>query len=296
MAEYQPLICYDTYHDFGAKTLLSYTGNYGASSDAKSLPANNTCAVDLQQGLAILTGHPNVAPFISKQLIQHLVTSNPTPDYVARVSTVFTNSGGDLGKVVTAILTDTQATTGTIPAQYPAYVFGKAREPLLKLTALWRYYGAASTSGLYIYNSPQSNYSERPQGANSVFNYYSPTYLPPGELGDGGLFGPQFQIMGESSVVTTANDLTNRLNAYVGNSGNTTTTIAINLSFLNGLAGNATTLVDQINHDLLYGRMSATTKSYLVAEVNSIAATNPLGRTQAALQLVLASPEFAIQK
>jgi len=296
VAEYQPLVCYDTYHDFTAKTLLSYTGNYGTGSDAKSVPANNPCATDLQQGLTILTNHPNVAPFISRQLIQHLVTSNPTPDYVARVSTVFTNSGGDIGQVVTAILTDTQAMTGAIPAQYSAYVFGKAREPLLKLTALWRYYGAASQNGLYAYTSPQGSYAERPQGANSVFNFYSPTYLPPGEVGDAGLFGPQFQIMSESSVVTTANDLTNRLNAYVGNSGNTASTIAINLSYLNGLASNPGALVDQVNHDLLYGQMGATTRTYIVNFVTSMSATNPLARTQATLQLVLASPEFAIQK
>lgn len=295
-AEYQPLTCYDKYHDFGAKSLLSYTGNYGANSDAKTLPANLPCASDLQQGLAVLVNHPNVAPFISRQLIQQLVTSNPTPAYVARVSAVFNASGGDLGKVVTAVLTDNEALTGTIPSQYPNLVFGKAREPLLKLTALWRYYGAASTSGLYTFPNPQSNYAERPEGASSVFNFYSPSYLPPGELGDSGLFGPQFQILSETSTISTANDLASRVGAYKGNPKNTASTIAIDLDGLNALAGNVDTLIEQINHDLLYGQLSTTSHTAIASAVNQVPASNALGRTQTALQLVLASPEFAIQK
>ncbi|MBS0590744.1 MAG: DUF1800 family protein [Proteobacteria bacterium] len=295
-AEYQPLVCYAIYHDFGAKTLLSYTGNYGANSDAKSVPANLSCNDDLTQALAILVNHPNVAPFISRQLIQQLVTSNPTPAYIARISAVFNRSGGDLGQVVTAILTDYEALTGTISPQYPNIVFGKAREPLLKLTALWRYYGAASTSGLYSFNSPQNSYGERPMGASSVFNFYSPNYLPPGELGDSGLFGPQFQIMSEAATLSTANDLTSRLSAYTGNSKNTSTTIAINLNGLIALAGNPAILVQQINHDLYYGQMSAATANSIANAVNQIAASNTLGRAQTALQLALVSPEFAIQK
>ena len=296
VAEYQPLVCYDLYHDFGAKTLLSYTGNYGANSDAKSVPANLSCSDDLKQALAILVNHPNVAPFISRQLIQQLVTSNPTPGYTARVSAVFTASGGDLGQVVAAILTDREALTGAIAPQYPNIVFGKAREPLLKLTALWRYYGATSSSGLYAFNSPQTSYVERPLGASSVFNFYAPDYLPPGELGDSGLLGPQFQIMSEASTLSTANDLTNRLGAYVGNAKNTATTIAINLNGLNALAGNPGALVQQINHDLFYGQMGSATANSITNAVSQISASNALGRSQTALQLALVSPEFAIQK
>lgn len=296
VAEYQPLTCYDNYHDFGAKTLLSYSGNYGANSDAKALPASLSCADDLRQGLAILVGHPNVAPFISRQLIEHLVTSNPTPAYITRVTTAFNASGGDLGQVVAAILTDREALTGTIPAQYPNIVFGKAREPLLKLTALWRYYGAASTSGLYTFPSPQSSYVERPGGASSVFNFYSPNYLPPGELGDAGLFGPQFQILSESSTLSTANDLTARLGAYTGNTKNTAATIAIDLTALMALAGDANALVERVNHDLFYGRMGTATKASLAGAVGLMPASDTLGRTQTALQLALVSPEFAIQR
>ena len=297
VAEYQPLVCYDTYHDFGAKTLVSYTGNYGSNSDALGVPANNACATDVQQGLAILVNHPNVAPFISKQLIQRFVTSNPTPAYVARVSAVFSASGGNLSEVVTAILTDTEALSGTIPAQYAAnYTFGKAREPLLKLTALWRYYHAAASVGLYTFSSPQNAYVERPQGASSVFNFYSPSYAPPGEVNDVGLVGPEFQIINESTVATTANDLTSRSNAYVGNSSNKAETIAIDISTLTAIAGDSNALTDQINHDLMYGSMSAPMKASLIKMINTISGTSVTTRAQAALQLTLISPEFAIQK
>jgi len=297
VAEYQPLVCYDAYHDFGAKTLISYSGNYGTNSDALGVPANNSCAADLQQGLAILVNHPNTAPFISKQLIQRLVTSNPTPAYVGRVSAVFASSGGDLSKVVTAILTDSEALSGTLPAQYAAtYSFGKAREPLLKLTALWRYYHAAASVGLYTFNNPQNGYAERPLGASSVFNFYSPFYAPPGEIADSGLVAPEFQIINESTVAASANDLTARSNAYVGNSGNKPETIAIDLSSLTAIANDANAMADQINHDLLYGRMSAAMKASLVKMINAIPATSAVTRAQAALQLTLISPEFAIQK
>jgi len=118
--------------------------------------------------------------------------------------------------------------------------------------------------------------------------------------GFGGLFGimptPEFQIINESTVAASANDLTARSNAYVGNSGNKPETIAIDLSSLTAIANDANAMADQINHDLLYGRMSAAMKASLVKMINAIPATSAVTRAQAALQLTLISPEFAIQK
>jgi hypothetical protein len=175
-------------------------------------------------------------------------------------------------------------------------VFGKAREPLLKLTALWRYYGAAATDGLYAFPNPQKNYGERPLGAPSVFNFYLPDYLPPGELADAGLFGPEFQIENESTVVSTANDLTLRTNNYVGNPTNDDTTVAIDLSPLVALASTPASLVAALDHDLMYGGMSDAMTSTLTDMVAALPANNPTGRATGALQVLLASPEFAIQK
>jgi hypothetical protein len=131
-----------------------------------------------------------------------------------------------------------------------------------------------------------------------VFNFYLPDYLPPGELADTGLFAPEFQIESESAVVTTANDLTFRANAYVGNASNTAGTIAIDLSTLFALANDPAALVGQVNHDLMYGSMSSAMQTTLVSMVGLIpyTVTSPQPRVTALLQVVLISPEFAIQK
>lgn len=295
-ADYLPMVCSEQYHEEGGETVLD---NQAAAGGA------NSCESDLQAGLHAIANHQNIAPFISRQLIQRFVTSNPTPDYIQRIATVFSNSNGDLGQVISAVLLDTQARTGTLPAQYtqPAqnYVFGKAREPLLKLTALWRYYQAAAQNGLYAFNNPQTNYLQRPLGSSSVFNFYLPDYLPPGELGQPvtgvAQYGPEFQIINESSAISTSNDLTQRINQYVGNPNNTTATIAVNLAPLINDAGNAQTLVNDLNHDLLYGSMSAAMNTSLVSMLGKLpAATTPTARVIATLQVLLASPEFAIQK
>ncbi|MEP7042689.1 MAG: DUF1800 family protein [Dokdonella sp.] len=300
-ADYQPMICYDTYHDEAdAKTLLSYTGNYGDDSDAYTLPAHNGCENDLAQGLEILARHPNVAPFISRQLIQRFTTSNPTPAYIARVAAVFADNGqgiyGDLGAVIKAILLDPEARYDA-QSPPPPYVFGKAREPLLKLTALYRYYNAAAADGLYAVTPGDFQaYLQTPLGAPSVFNFYLPDYRPPGELGDAGLYGPEFQITNESSAFSTANDLRSRANDYLGNPANTNATIAIDVRGLQALAANPAALVAQLDHDLMVGAMSAHMQTTLTTMLAQLPVDDPAGRVSAALQVLLASPEFAIQK
>ena len=289
-ADYEPLVCYEIYHDESEKVLLD---NEIAPGGADS------CEPDLDAGLAAIEHHANVAPFVSRQLIERFTSSNPSPDYIERVASVFVDDGhgvyGNLGAVVVAVLTDPEARYGAAPPPAP-YVFGKAREPLLKLTALWRYYGAAAADGLYSLPNPQKNYAERPLGAPSVFNFYLPDYLPPGELADAGLFGPEFQIMNESTVVSTANDLTLRTNNYVGNPTNDDTTVAIDLAPLVALASTPSSLVAALDHDLMYGGMSDAMASTLTDMIAALPANNPTGRATGALQVLLASPEFAIQK
>lgn len=298
-ADYLPLVCYETYHDNAhAKALLSDTGNYGATSDAHVLPAGNGCADDLAEGLAIISHHPNVAPFISRQLIQRFTSSNPSPDYIGRVAATFADDGngvyGDLGAVITAVLRDPEARYGAAPPPAPR-VFGKPREPLLKLTALYRYYHAAAANGRYAFPNGQA-YLQVPLGAPSVFSFYLPDYLPPGELGDAGLYGPEFQITNESSVFGLANDLRTRASAYLGNPANDADTIAIDLHELAALAANPSALVAQLDHDLMYGAMSAHMRATLATMVGALPAGDPDGRVSAALQVLLASPEFSIQK
>lgn len=288
IADYLPMYCYESHHDETQKTVLD--------GHIVNNPVPN-CNPDIVQLLGIISNHPNVAPFISRQLIERLTSSNPTPAYIARVAAVFLNNGhsvyGDLGAVAQAILTDAEAQPGAAIAA--PYVFGKAREPLLKLTAFWRYYSAAAKDGNFNF-SPAKNYGQAPLDSPSVFNFYLPDYLPPGEMADAGLFGPEFQIAGESTVVSTANDLTQRANAYVGSSQVTKSTIAVDLSSLIALADDPPSLVNQVNHDLMYGNMSAAMNARLVTMVNDLPSTNAAARVTGLLQVVLASPEFSIQK
>jgi uncharacterized protein (DUF1800 family) len=294
-AMWMPMSCYEDHHDEGTKTTVDgiVIDNPVPNCDQ----VDPTSKGDIKQLINVLANHHNTAPFISRQLIERLVTSNPSPQYIQRVVNVFNDNGhglyGDIGAVVAAILTDPEATTGV--ASSTTVVFGKLREPLLKLTALWRYYGAAAPDGSYLIAGPFQKYGESPLESPSVFNFYLPDYLPPGEMADAGLFGPEFQISGESSVVSVANDLTQRANQYVGASGNGDSTVAINIASLVALATDPAALIDQLNHDLMYGGMSTAMRATMIDLVTAVS-TDPTKRVTSALQVLLASPEFSIQK
>ena len=180
------------------------------------------CDSGLNAAIDLLFNEPNTAVMVSRQLIQRLVSSNPTPDYIERVANVFANNGsgvrGDLRAVVTAILMDPEARQ---PVALNGVNAGKPREPMLKLVQLWRSFGAVSGDtnpngyrrwarlGAPCGNSsgPQCAYGQRPLGAPSVFNFYEPDFQVPGEIADLGLFSPEFQIVNESSSILAANDL-----------------------------------------------------------------------------------------
>jgi uncharacterized protein (DUF1800 family) len=292
IADYLPMFCYESHHDEASKSVID--GNLIDN------PAPN-CGSDIAQLLTILSDHPNVAPFISRQLIERFTTSNPTPAYIERIANVFADNGhgvyGDLGAVIKAILTDPEAQYGAVSPPMPN-TFGKAREPLLELTEFWRYYHSAAPGGVYALSSTTPAYGQAPLDATSVFNFYLPDYKPPGELADANMFGPEFQIESESAIVTTANDLTGRANAYVGNPANTGSTITVDLSALFALANDPASLVAQVNHDLMYGSMSSTMQARLVTMVGDIpySVSTPQARVIGLLQVVFASPEFAIEK
>ena len=140
--------------------------------------------------------HPNVGPFIAQRLIQHLVTSNPSPQYVERVARKFNDDGsgqrGNLSAVVKAVLLDSEARAA--PASATA---GKLKEPLLRLTQLWRAYGARSQSGKYNVQNITGLIGQGPLQAPSVFNFFSPFYAPPGEIANQGLVAPEMQVTTE---------------------------------------------------------------------------------------------------
>ncbi|HET7844183.1 MAG TPA: DUF1800 family protein, partial [Xanthomonadales bacterium] len=155
------------------------------------------CENNVRSVADLLFNHPNTAPMVARQLILHLVTSNPSPQYIARVAAVFANNGagvrGDLKAVTRAILLDPEA------RQPFAGQFGKPREPLMKLVAVWRHFNAISADARrWGPTSPQNAYLQRPHGAPSVFNFYEPDYQQPGAIATAGLYSPEFQIINEN--------------------------------------------------------------------------------------------------
>jgi len=221
---YQPMVPYPAYHSVSEKKFLGVT-----------IPAQDTPSpqADLSTALDRLATHPNTAPFISRQLIQRLVTSNPTPDYVSRVADRFIATGGSIKEVVKAILLDDEA-RGAITLVAPEH--GKLREPILRLTALLRAFKfttptvGLSASPLDSTNTTRLNYvaigntsdpatswGQAPLYAPSVFNYFRPGYTPPqGEAAAKGMVVPEMQLVNESSITGYVNAVLDLLTNGIG--------------------------------------------------------------------------------
>ncbi len=279
---------FEEFHDTGEKLLLN----------GEILPAGGTAREDLEAALDNVFNHPNVSPFISRQLIQRLVTSNPSADYIQRVATVFENNGegvkGDLKAVITAILMDQEARE--IPAQQQNS-FGKLKEPLLRFTQLWRAFNATAASGKYFFSFSDFLFGQTPLSSPSVFNFFSPGYTPPGEIADAGLVAPEYQILTETFLTNTMNMFAySTYGGFQGIEDADDDQILIDISKEIALADNATELLEHFNLLLLSGQMSETMKSELQNSIEAFPVTEPEIRVLNTLFLILASPQFSIQK
>lgn len=276
-----PMVMFDAFHEAGEKRLLN----------GFVVPAGQSGMDDIDDAVDNLFNHPNVGPFIGRQLIQRLVTSNPSPAYVARVAAAFAGNAstprGDMTAVIRAILLDPEAANGV-----------RLREPFLRYVALNRILHAASSDGTYPAYGFIAQYllQQHVLSAPSVFNFYSPFFSPPGELGAAGLVAPEFQITTDSTVVGFSN-----LMAYALYSPQSIDTpqvwnnpITLDLSQLESLAANPAALVDRI--DLLFaaGRMSDATKATIRDAIASIS-NDDIGRTRLALYLASISPDAVIE-
>lgn len=192
-----PMKSFDDHHDKSQKTLLNGT----------ILAANQSAEQDLQAALDNLFNHDSIAPFISKQLIQKLVTSNPSPSYIERVADIFVDNGegvrGDLAAVAKAILLDTEARQGHLEAPT---TFGKMRSPLLRMTHMWRALNADNLADYFRIYRLSSLTSQEPLNAPSVFNFYSADFTTT-TLEAAGLLAPEFQISNESQLINFYNYL-----------------------------------------------------------------------------------------
>ncbi|MCK6419721.1 MAG: DUF1800 domain-containing protein [Aquabacterium sp.] len=287
----QPMKAWPMFHDTGAKTLL----------DGRVLPAGQTPERDLADALDSIVAHPNVGPFIGRQLIQRLVTSNPSRAYVQRVAAVFADNGrgvrGDLRAVVRAIVLDPEARAE--PAQRVAG-FGKQREPVLRFAQMLRALHAHSASGgnrIHYLDSSDDALGQSPLLAPSVFNFYSPFFRPPGALAAAGLVAPEFQITNETTVVGSLNFFAQLVRK--GGYGWGDHKLLLDLEPLVALAdGDGARLIDRLDLLLCDLQMGASTRSRLATMLAAMPATSAdkrLQRVRAALVLVAISPDHVMQ-
>ena len=286
-----PMVFQPGNYESGEKKYLGFTIPAGGR-DVASANAG------LEATLWNLFGHPNVPAFISKQLIQKLVTSNPSPAYVGRVSKAFRDNGkgtrGDMPAVIKAILLDDEARNPDI-ALTPA--FGKLREPMVRFMNWGRAYGATSPSNSWDIgdlSSSSSALGQSPARAPSVFNFFRPGFVPSmSDLSQNGLVGPEFQITNESSVSGYINYMQRAV------SGQGVGDLRADYSTLMPIAGSSSALLDEINLVVAAGQISRPTLITLTQALDTIPATTDAGklnRIYAALTLVLASPEYIVQK
>lgn len=282
-----PMVEHEGRHDTGPKLLLR---------DA-NLPAGQTAEQDLNDAIDNIVGHSNIGPFISKLLIQHLVTSNPSPAYVARVARVFNGrepgDRGNLRWVVRAILLDEEA-RGSVKTD-PDY--GRLRHPVQFITNLLRAFDAKSADRMAESDGYLSPFSAamgmdlfRPA---SVFSYYSPATVVPGTMG---LRGPEFGILSTSTALPRANFVNTMVFSKIPVSENAPTGTSIDLSPLQSLAGDPAQLVEALDELLLHGTMSDAMRQSVIDAVSVVSATNTLRRARTALYLVATSSQYQVQR
>ncbi|MEJ6001125.1 DUF1800 domain-containing protein [Paucibacter soli] len=281
-----PMVAYAAHHDLGAKKLLM----------GQTLPAGQGAAADLEAAIDNIFKHPNVGPFIGRQLIQQLVTANPSPAYVARVAAAFNGAAGGVGgsargdmkATLRAILLDAEAGSPQQPQN-----FGKLREPILQLTHLFRALGGES-DGLWL-RSQAAALGQPIYSPPSVFNFFPPDYDLPD---DPSLDGPAFGVFNASAAFKLSGVLATALSgkavapdaSVAGSTGS-----KIDLTRWQALAADPVALVKDIKRVLFAGRMSASLEQALLKAAQIAPASKPLERAKAALFLAAMSPEYLVE-
>jgi len=268
--------------------------------------ANPDPVGDLKVALDTLFNHPNLPPFFCKQMIQHLVTSNPSPAYVGRVAAVFQDDGtgvrGNMQAVIQAILLDDEARNSATAASNPQY--GKVREALVRYTEWARAFTAQSRNGAFNIGStedPIYGLGEMSLRSPSVFDWFAPGYVPPGtSIEQAGLVAPEMEMTDVSTVV----GYLNYMQSAIGANATAGPDIFSNYSTEIGLAGTPDQLVDRVNLLLMAGEMDSTLRSQILSAVNSIAipsgdqnAINAalVARVETAIYLAMAAPSYSAQ-
>ncbi len=295
--ELLPMQSFPGHHSTEEKDFLGVTIPASGSPDPDG---------DLKIALDTLFNHPNLPAFFSKQMIEHLVTSNPSPAYVARVAAVFKDNGsgvrGDMKAVITAILLDPEARDSAGDFSNPDY--GKVREALLRYTEWARAFTAQSRTGSYYLGSTEDpiwGLGQMSLRSPTVFNWFAPGYVPPGtSIEQAGLVAPEMQMTNVSSVV----GYLNYMQVAIGSGASDGADLFSSYDTELGLAATPDALVDRINLLLMAGEMDSTLRGQILSAVNAI--DIPSGdqnainaalaaRVQTAVYLTMASPNFDAQ-
>jgi uncharacterized protein (DUF1800 family) len=296
--ELLPMQSFPSHHSAVEKDFLGVTIPASGSPDPDG---------DLKIALDTLFNHPNVPAFFSKQMIQHMVTSNPSPAYISRVAKVFENDGtgvrGNLQAVITAILTDPEARDSATYVGTQQY--GKVRESLIRYTEWARAFTAQSRTGSFDVGStedPIYGLGEMWLRSPSVFNWFAPGYTPPNSpISAAGLLSPEMQMTNVSTVVGYINYMQNAIGANAQGGPDVFSYYSTEMT----LAATPDQLLDRVNLLLMSGQMSSTLYNQILAAVDAIPISGGdqnainaalLARVQTAIYLTVASPDFAAQQ
>ena len=253
--------------------------------------------------------HENTAPFISKQLIQRLVTSNPSPDYVGRVATVFRNTQGNLGEVVKALLLDPEAVHGAASSTVPRNVWGKVTEPVLRFTSLARALQLKPSTTVFALgstNNTATQLGQSPMHAPSVFNFYRPGYVPPAKPNAPArnLVAPELQILTETSVAGTLNylmDLANKPQAGTAAASNSAGGLMVDYGPFTVPGQTPEAQVDKLHLLLANRSLDSTSMGLILEQVKALGGATPtpddlLKRARLATMLITAHPDAIVLK
>ena len=273
-----PMVAVESAHDTSSKTLLNGT----------VLASGQTAEEDLQGALTNIFNHPNVGPFVCKQLIQHLVTSTPSPAYVARIAGVFANNGngvrGDMQAVIRAILEDQEARAGDTD---PTYEGGHLREPMLWMTNFLRAVGFTNTdanSSYFSLSNYSNNLNQRPYRSGSVFNFFPPSYVIPGTK----LNAPEFDLENTASAIL-------RLSLADSQVNNKITSFSIDLSATSSLgqlaAASPGQMVDMLGTIFMHGQMPTDMRTEILSAINGLGTAQ---QVRMATFLVITSSQYKV--
>ena len=272
-------------HDRQPKTLLN----------GVTLPGDRDAPTDLRDALDNIFAHQNVGPFISRRLIQHMVSSNPSPLYVQRVAAVFRATGGDMKSVIKAILLDIEARTDPATGPPGNPLSGYLREPILWTTSFLRMFGPLLVTDFVLADSflpgglvmGQDLY--RPP---SVFSFYPPDNVVAGDA----ILGPEFAIYSTSTALARTNFAYQVIYKQMNTNDNRPVGTYIDLTSVASAGNDPVGLVDALNHIFLGGRMSPEMRAVIISSTVALPASNPLARLRNALFLIVTSPQYLVQR